>query len=303
MSSSAEQGEPYTLVRYEHVGDHIVEVQLNRPDKRNAQNAVMTYEIDRALRTAAADDDVKVVVLSGAGEHFNAGHDQRQDPTDHSELLAHNVGLWFGYDTRGVEGQLSRNRELYFDTTWRWRNFPKILIGQAQGKTIGGGMMLLSACDLIVASDDALFADPTVNMGVPGVEYFGYPWDMGPRKAKEFLLTGDFFGAAELLASGFINRVVPRAELAAATLALAHRIAAKPTLGLRLAKEAVNQMQDTQGMHAHLKAAFHLTTIGQYDLVQQGGLARKQATDGGLFTSAMQVREPAAGETSDGAGA
>ena len=278
----------YTFIRYEDIEPHIARIEMNRPEKRNAQNARMTYEIDDALKRAGADDQVKVVLLSGAGEHFNAGHDQHQDPTDHRELHEHNVGLWFGYDTTGVEGQFSRNREMYFDMTWRWRNFPKVLIGQVHGKVIGGGMMLLSACDLIVASEDALFADPTVNMGIPGVEYFGYPWDMGPRRAKEFLFTGDFFGARELAAAGFVNRVVPRAELAEATLALARRIAAKPTLGLKLAKESVNQMQETQGLHAHLKAAFAMTTIGQYDLVQQGGLDRKRASDAGLFTSKMQ---------------
>lgn len=280
----------YTLITYRQVEDHIVRVEMNRPEKRNAQNAVMTYEIDAALRRAAADDDVRVVLLSGAGAHFNAGHDQHQDPSDHSELYAHNVGMWFGYDAAGVEGQMARNREMYFDTTWRWRNFPKVLIAQCQGRTIGGGMMLLSACDLIVAGESAQFADPTVNIGIPGVEYAGYPWDMGARRAKEFLFTGDFFTARDLLAAGFLNRVVPDAELAEATLTLARRVAAKPALGLKLAKQGINQMQDTQGMHAHLAAAFALTTIGQYDLVARGGLAAKKATDGGLFTGAMRER-------------
>lgn len=281
-------GDPFTLITYRPVEEHIARLELNRPDKRNAQDAAMTYEIDRALDEAAADDAIKVVIISGAGDHFSAGHDQHQDPKDHSQLYAHNRSLVYGYDLPGVEGQAARNRELYFEMNWRWRNFPKVLIGQVQGKTIGGGMMLLSACDLIVASDDALFADPTVNAGIPGVEYLGYPWDLGPRKAKEFLLTGDFYPAQELLAAGFINRVVPAAQLAEATLALARRVAAKPSLGLKLAKDAINQMQDTQGIHAHLKAAFHLTTIGQYDLVARGGLAEKQATDGGLFRSRME---------------
>jgi enoyl-CoA hydratase len=280
----------YTLIRYERVEKYIARIELNRPDKRNAQNATMTYEIDDALKRAGADDEIKVVLLSGAGDHFNAGHDQHQDPTDHRELYAHNVGLWFGYDTTGAEGQFSRNREMYFDMNWRWRNFPKVLIGQVHGKVIGGGMMLLSACDLIVASTDALFSDPTVNVGIPGVEYLGYPWDMGPRRAKEFLFTGDFMTADELKSAGFVNRVVAPGELGEATLALARRIASKPTLGLKLAKESINQMQETQGMHAHLKAAFYMTTIGQYDLVQQGGLERKRASDDGLFTSKM--REP-----------
>ena len=75
----------------------------------------------------------------------------------------------------------------------RWREIPKPMIAMVQGACIAGGLMLAWVCDLIVASDDAFFADPVVRMGIPGVEYFAHPWVLGPRAAKEILFTGDRF--------------------------------------------------------------------------------------------------------------
>ena len=96
----------------------------------------------------------------------------------------------------------------------------------AQGKTIAGGLPLLWAADIIVASDDAIFSDPVVAFGVNGVEYFAHPWEVGHRKAKEMLFTGDAIGAQDALQLGMVNRVVPRAELQEAALEMARRIAA-----------------------------------------------------------------------------
>ena len=98
---------------------------------------------------------------------------------------------------------------------------PKPMIAMVQGACIAGGLMLAWVCDMIVASDDAFFQDPVVRMGVPGVEYFAHPWELGPRKAKELLFTADWLSAQEARALGMVNHVVPAAELAAFTLALA----------------------------------------------------------------------------------
>ena len=94
--------------------------------------------------------------------------------------------------------------EVYFQMCWRWRNIPKPVIAAAQGKTIAGGLMLLWVADVIIAADDAQFSDPVVGMGVNGVEYFAHPWELGARKAKELLFTGDFVSAedARLLGHG-----------------------------------------------------------------------------------------------------
>lgn len=262
-----------TTILYETVDDGVVRIVLNRVAKRNAQDLDLLYQLNDAFDRAAADDRVKVIILAGAGPHFSSGHDQTAMGPNR-EIRP--VSTWHGYDLPGIEGMMARNREIYFELCWRWRNLPKVIIGQAHGKTIGGGLMLLFICDLIVAADDAQFADPVVNMGVSGVEYFGHPWELGHRKAKELLFTGDFFSAQELERAGMINRVVPAAHLAEATVELARRIAQKPTLGLKLSKEAVNVTLEAQGQYQALKAAFNICLLGQLDFVASGKLERKR---------------------------
>jgi enoyl-CoA hydratase len=249
----------YTVIRYESVEDHIVRIVLNRPEKRNAQNHTMTNELNDAFTAAAADPDVKVILLAAEGPHFSSGHDQTNRGAN-SDIRT--VGTWFDYDAPGIEGQMSRTREAYFDMCWRWRNIPKPIIAAAQGKTIGGGLPLLWVCDIIVASDDASFADPTVHASVNGVEYFGHPWEFGPRKAKELLFTSDYLSAEEARQIGMVNQVVPLDQLEETVLKMARKIALKPSLGLKLAKEAVNGMLDAQGQYNALRAAFSLCTIG-----------------------------------------
>jgi enoyl-CoA hydratase len=109
-----------------------------------------------------------------------------------------------------------------------------------------------------VAADDAFFADPVVRMGIPGVEYFAHPWVLGPRLAKEVLFTGERFGAERAYQAGMVNRVVPRADLAAVTFELAGQIAAMPPFGLALAKRAVNQCEDQMGLRSGMEAVFGL---------------------------------------------
>jgi enoyl-CoA hydratase len=118
--------------------------------------------------------------------------------------------------------------------------------------------MLAWICDLIVASDDAFFADPVVRMGIPGVEYFAHPWVMGPRQAKEFLFLGERVDAARALQLGMINRVVPRDQLAQEVTEIAQKIAAMPRLGLALAKKAVNQAEDAMGLQVGMDSVFGL---------------------------------------------
>jgi enoyl-CoA hydratase len=146
--------------------------------------------------------------------------------------------------------------EVYFQMCWRWRNLPKPVIAAAQGKTVAGGLMLLWIADIILAADDAQFSDPVVGMGVNGVEYFAHPWELGARKAKELLFTGDFVSAEDALRLGMVNQVVPSGELHDAALALARRIAVRPGFALKLAKESVNQSLEAQGQWTALRSAF-----------------------------------------------
>jgi enoyl-CoA hydratase len=140
----------------------------------------------------------------------------------------------------------------------RWREVPKPTIAMVHGACIAGGLMLAWSCDFIVASDDAFFSDPVVKMGIPGVEYFAHPWVMNPRAAKEFLFTGDRWPAQRALELGMVNQVVPRDELEDTVTAMAGRIAAMPRFGLALAKKAVNQAEDLQGMRVGMDSVFGL---------------------------------------------
>jgi len=233
----------------------IAVVTIDRPESRNAQNKRMTYELNACFDDAARRSDVKVIVLQADGPHFSSGHDMRDTESHRGFDLVSTSG---GYGREGQEGHMAWEEEVYFQMCWRWRNLPKPLIAAAQGKTIAGGLMLLWVADVILASDDALFSDPVVGMGVNGVEYFAHPWEWGARKAKELLFTGDWVTAEDAMRLGMVNRVVPRDELRDATLALARRIAQKPSFALKLAKESVNQALEAQGQWTALKAAFSM---------------------------------------------
>jgi enoyl-CoA hydratase len=245
-------------VRYERK-DATAIVTMDRPEYRNAQNSAMTYALDGAFARAVDDDEVSVIVLAGAGEHFSAGHDIGSPGRDVDKSFDRKAVLWWDHVGRGGGDQrFAREMEVYLGMCRRWREIPKPTVAMVQGACVAGGLMLAWCCDLVIAADNAFFADPVVRMGIPGVEYFAHPWVMGPRFAKEFLFTGDRVLADRALALGMVNRVVPRAELETETLALAERIATMPQFGLALAKKAVNQAEDLMGLRAGMDSVFGL---------------------------------------------
>jgi len=246
------------VVRYERRGPVAV-VTMNRPEYRNAQNSKMTYALDAAFYQAVDDDSVKVIILEGEGKHFSAGHDIGSPERDADQTFERKASLWWDHVGKdGAESRYARESEVYVGMCRRWREIPKPMIAKVQGACIAGGLMLAWVCDLIVASDDAFFADPVVRMGIPGVEYFAHPWVLPPRIAKEFLYTGDRMSATRAYELSMVNRVVPRADLDSAVSELAEKIAAMPRMGLALTKKAVNQAEDLQGMHAGMDSVFGL---------------------------------------------
>ena len=260
-----------TLI-YETPATGVVRISLNRLESRNAQNTQLLYELNDAFDRATADDSVSVIILAAKGAHFSSGHDLREpDPIANLDKYE-TVGTWCGFGCAGAEGWMAREKELYQGLSERWRNIPKPTIAQVQGKCISGGLMLVWPCDLIIASDDALFSDNTVAMGMTGVEYFGHPWELGPRKAKEMLFTADFITGAEAHRLGMVNHVVPLDQLETFTLDLARRIAAKPLFALKLAKESVNAAEDAQGRHSAMQTAFALHQLGHSHNMQLFGL-------------------------------
>ena len=271
----------FRTILYEKLGA-VLRITTNRPEVLNAQSRVMILELDRAFRMAVEDDDTRVVIVAGAGAHFSAGHDLGS-PEELEDQKAHPVGP-------GMPENLTRLSELYLETTLRWREVPKPTIAQVQGYCIMGGLMLASCCDLIVAAEDARFADRSVRWGGPHVQYFGMPWDLGPRKTKEYLFTGDYLDAHEALSLGLVNRVVPREALAAATLELAQRIALQDPFALAMAKASVNGTMDIQGHRQAIEAAFknymmtipHRQALGTYGAAARARSVKEriQARDG-----------------------
>ena len=253
----------YEYVQYEPVADgRIVRVMLNRPEARNAQNRGMLVELNDAMLRAEADDEVRVVILGGVGPMFSSGHDMGSK-VSMEELMPgpkqHPTRTINGGTRKGAENLMLQEWHYYFENTRRWRNLRKITIGQAHGDVYAAGLMLLWSCDLIVCDESTRFADVVgTRLGMCGVEYFAHPWELGPRKAKELLLTGDAIDADEAHRLGMISKVFPADQLEEQTIAFAERIAEQPTMSALLIKEAVNQSQDNMGFYNALNACFTL---------------------------------------------
>lgn len=245
-------------VLYERRGELAI-VTMNRPRYRNAQNSAMTYALDAAFARAVDDSGVRVIVLAGAGDHFSAGHDIGTPERDADTSFPRRATLWWDHTDRdGADRRFARETEVYLNMCRRWREIPKPAVAMVQGACVAGGLMLAWVCDLIVASEDAFFADPVLRMGIPGVEYFAHPWMLGPRFAREALFTGDRFTAQRAYEIGMVHRVVPRDDLLPTVTALAERVARMPSFGLALAKRALNQCEDLMGMRAGMDAVFGL---------------------------------------------
>jgi enoyl-CoA hydratase len=266
----------YRFIDYESLDEgRIVRIALNRPHARNAQNRGLLVELDDAFGRAEQDDAVRVVILKGNGPAFSAGHDlgskemlaeRVPGPDQHPSFTSHG-------GTRGpVESRHRQEYHYYFDNTRRWRNLRKITIAQVHGNVLSAALMLAWCCDLIVAAEDTTFADVVgTRLGMCGVEYFGHPWEFGPRKAKELLLTGDSLDADEAHRLGMVSKVFPVDELDGKTLDFARRIAALPTMTALLVKESVNQTVDAMGFPAALNACFTVHQLNHAHWTAESG--------------------------------
>lgn len=253
----------YRFLTYETFDQgKVVRIMLDRPEARNAQNRGLLVELDQAFLAAEADDTVRVVILGGNGEMFSSGHDMGSSlfleertpgPNAHPSTLV-NGGTRFGSEKRMLQ-----EWHHFFVNTMRWRALRKITIAQVQGGVFAGGLMLAWACDLIVGSDDVVFCDVVgTRLGMCGVEYFAHPWEFGPRKTKELMLTGDSIDVNEAYALGMVSKVFPRALLSEKTLEYARRIAQVPTMTALLVKESVNQTVDQMGFSNAMAACFSI---------------------------------------------
>ncbi|MCL2781503.1 MAG: enoyl-CoA hydratase [Actinomycetia bacterium] len=274
------------FIRREDPAAGVARLVLARPEKKNAQHPPLLYELDRALCDAANDGAVKVIILAADGADFSAGHDLKDgfyvpDGKPVATMGGH-------LDAGGAEGHYAFECDAYLGLCRRWRDLPKPTIAATQGRAIAGALMLLWPMDIIVASEDATFSDPVTAFGVNGVEYFTHVWEVGHRKAREMLFTGEPITAAEAHRLGMVNHVVPLAELERFTLDLAIKIARRPSFALRLAKESVNRTLDAQGQSVALQSALALHNLGHAatlarcgELVSSDGIAAVRAESRG----------------------
>ena len=253
----------FEALSYEVAGA-VATISHNRPESRNAESQLLLDEMDAALAQAVEDDRISVIVLAGKGDHFSAGHDIK-------EAQAKRAGFT-------VEERWAYERLRYFDYALRILDCPKPTVASVNGACIAGAFMVANMCDIVIASEDAYFADPVVRtMGVAAVEVLIHPWVLGQRRAREMLFTGERVSARDAWMLGMVNRVVPQGELASATADLARKIAEGPGFTLQLVKRSLNRTADIQGLRTALQAHFdthQLSHVSQaFKTVRDRGLA------------------------------
>jgi 2-(1,2-epoxy-1,2-dihydrophenyl)acetyl-CoA isomerase len=218
----------------------IATVTLNRPEAYNALNAAMTEGLNDILPKVERNEAIKVVILAANGPAFMAGGDIKHFATAMSLPQEDKRGM-FERTVQGVHPIVTSLRRM-----------PKPVIAQVQGAAAGFGMSLLMSCDLAIASDDSYYTLAYCHIGTSpdGGSTFGLPRIVGSKKAMEIALLGERFDAATAERLGLVNRVVPAADLASATLKLAQRLAAGPSLAYagtkRLLQQSLNSSLETQ---------------------------------------------------------
>ncbi|MGG5808594.1 enoyl-CoA hydratase/isomerase family protein [Falsiroseomonas sp. CW058] len=225
-------------------GGGIARITLNRPEARNALNAAMRDALARAIRAAEADGAVRVLVLRGAGPHgFCAGADIKEftevpSPTEFRQSRVHDSWIRPFDEAR------------------------KPIIASIHGHCLGGGVEIALACDIRIASEDAVFALPETGLGViTGVGGSQrLPRVVGLGHALDMILTGERVPAARAQAMGLVSRLVAPDALAGATEELAARIAARPPMAVAFAKEAVRAAQDLP-LREGMKLEVDLSTL------------------------------------------
>ena len=238
----------FETIRYE-VDGPVATVTMNRPDVANAQNSQLIDELDAAFDRADADDGVRVVILAAAGKHFSSGHDLKA-------LVAGDGSDPWVARRETPDGKFEHEKTMYYERCLRIHDFRKPTIASVQGSCVAAGLMLAAMCDLIVAAHDAVFSNPVLRLTGAGVELLVEPWELGIRKAKEFLLTGDTIDAQEAWRLGLVNRVVPRDQLEVRTRELADRVALVPPVTAQTVKDTINHTGTLMGKRDALKYHF-----------------------------------------------
>lgn len=212
-------------------------VSLNRPEKHNAKNLALIDALHRAVQEADADPSTRVIVISGEGPSFSSGHDVKE--VDFSPEVA---ALYANPEIR-----LATEREHYFEKSLAIRNTRKPTIAQVHGHCLAAGLMTVAMCDIVVAAEDAVFGMPVLSRSAAAGEILFEPWEIGARRARELLFTGDSIDATTAERWGFVNRVVPRDRLESEVKQIAEKICQQPQQAVELTKISINRTLDAMG--------------------------------------------------------
>ena len=219
---------------YEVVGP-IATLTLNRPDKLNAINSDMIEAINLAMDDAEDNYNVRAIILQAEGRAFSAGFDLDDEVWDSKE-----------------ESNIRQALESDFNMVMRFWDSPKPTVAAVQGYCLGGAMEMALACDITVASEDALFGEPEVSIA-SGVVALILPWLTGPKLAKELLLTADIkISSQRIYEMGLINRITAPENLRDEALTMAETIAANDRLSVEITKKAINRTMEIAGMREAL---------------------------------------------------
>ena len=219
-------------------------ITMNRPDKLNALSGELVEGLRASFRRAAADDEVKVVVLTGAGRAFSAGFDISEEVG--SEIAG--ADRW--HDLLSTD--VSLGMELW--------SLPRPTIAAVRGWCLAGACELAMACDMIVAADDARFGEPEIRYGSGPVSLL-MPFVLGQKKTNELLFTGDMIDAAAAERAGLVNRVVPDDQVEAEVEGLVRKIAPTPLPVLRLTKIALVRAYEAMGLREAVKMNLDLSSM------------------------------------------
>lgn len=248
----------------------ILRVTLNRPQKRNAMSNELRRELFSVLERADVDDDVRVIILRGAGKCFSSGYDLSQGSVEGSGdrpvpyYTASGIGYWGRHVVEGC---------------FRMWDLAKPLIAQVHGYCLAGGSELASACDLVYVADDAEIGYPPIRlMSPPDNQVF--PWLMGMRRAAEMMLTGDSISGKQAAEFGFANRSFPIDELEAAVLDIAERVAKVPAPLQQMNKRALHRQMEVMGIRAGLRAGTEIQAQAWFtpEVIAYVGELRKSIT-------------------------
>ncbi len=233
----------FERILYEVIDGNIAKVTQNRPEVRNAQDSLMLEEIEDAFIQADADPNIRVIILAGAGPHWSSGHDlgtPDRKPAKNRPLMP--------VERKGPEDSLQAEEVIFYKQSLTLRNVSKPTIAMCQGVTAAGALFTACMCDLIIASEEAYFWNPTLRrIPISALELLVEPYEMGFRRSKEFMWLGRKVTAKEAYDWGWVMKVVPLAKLQEETLAVARSLATAPPISLRLSKKVINHAWDLTG--------------------------------------------------------